>query len=406
MEFNQAQLLVHDDAVLNKFRTDHNILEDPNAEGGDGMLPSHLYASLCQLRQNRACGGQFDALSGSPLQCCGPAACVYRGAAEEEARHTLLQGLALRKVTNFLAYEPVYCHVIPHKAGELDRIRLPALCIEGRVSRCVDFSLNDFSAELNENMPLARVLGWEEGITLSSSYRQAYSNLELGRQAFRRPRLCPALACSAQAEHWKPEFSNAVLGKQVTMVDSAKDHDTSLALAQAIMLPKDVANFMEEGSKEIRDLQRATAISERMKEQSTGINKSKKKISSLEKLAKLDFEVTEKAKLDFVALYRNEMLAMPLLLKLGGWLACLKELSIPSDHPAWSSAPLEVELVYLPLAYSPLVLLDFNEEKLLEEMTDEVPKKTPKVADDFIQDAVEANVATEDYLNANVSSDL
>ena len=38
------------------------------------------------------------------------------------------------------------------------------------------------------------------------------------------------------------------------MTDSTKDHDTSLALVQAIILPKDVADLTKEGSKEIRDL--------------------------------------------------------------------------------------------------------------------------------------------------------
>ncbi|XP_057482023.1 uncharacterized protein LOC130768950 [Actinidia eriantha] len=35
---------------------------------------------------------------------------------------------------------------------------------------------------------------------------------------------------------------------------SRKDHDTNLSLAWAVMLPKDIANLAEEGSKEIRDL--------------------------------------------------------------------------------------------------------------------------------------------------------
>ena len=38
------------------------------------------------------------------------------------------------------------------------------------------------------------------------------------------------------------------------MADFAKDHDTSLALAPAIMLPKDVVDLAEEGLEEIRDL--------------------------------------------------------------------------------------------------------------------------------------------------------
>ena len=35
---------------------------------------------------------------------------------------------------------------------------------------------------------------------------------------------------NANAKLWKPEFSACVLGRQVTVADSAKDHDTSMAL--------------------------------------------------------------------------------------------------------------------------------------------------------------------------------
>ena len=38
------------------------------------------------------------------------------------------------------------------------------------------------------------------------------------------------------------------------MADSPKDHDTSLALAQAVMLPNDIADLVVEGSEKIRDL--------------------------------------------------------------------------------------------------------------------------------------------------------
>ena len=52
-----------------------------------------------------------------------------------------------------------------------------------------------------------------------------------------------------------------------------------------------------------QSLQRVTAISERMKEQSVEIKKSKKKISFLEKYAKLDSEAMEKVKLDLAAIF-------------------------------------------------------------------------------------------------------
>ena len=52
----------------------------------------------------------------------------------EECKATIRDvnnGRALGKVTNLLPYEPVYCHVIPYKADELNRIGLPTLHIEG-----------------------------------------------------------------------------------------------------------------------------------------------------------------------------------------------------------------------------------------------------------------------------------
>ena len=48
----------------------------------------------------------------------------------------------------------------------------------------------------------------------------------------------------------------------------------------------------------MQSLQRATAISKQMKDHSAEIKKSKKKISSLEKQAKLDSEAAAKAKLE------------------------------------------------------------------------------------------------------------
>ncbi|GFZ07011.1 hypothetical protein Acr_18g0011810 [Actinidia rufa] len=46
-----------------------------------------------------------------------------------------------------------------------------------------------------------------------------------------------------------------------------------------------------------------------------------------------------------------------------GWLACLKELQIPLDHPAWSSPAPLVQLPASPERYSPINLPDFNEEE-------------------------------------------
>ncbi|GFZ11110.1 hypothetical protein Acr_22g0005080 [Actinidia rufa] len=190
------------------------------------------------------------------------------------------------------------------------------------------------------------------------------------------------------------------LKKQVMVVDSSKDHGTSLALSRAIMLPKDVANLIEVDSKEIRDLlvmqqvqslQRASAISERMKEQSAEIKKSKKKISSLEKQTRLDSQVVKKARLKLATTVqkrdarniaisegRVEVVAIQLeKIMTSSWPIFALVFSTPK-HSASKAAPPVIEPVDPPQAYSPLVLVDFNEEEMLEE-ADEIPEKSPEV---------------------------
>ncbi|GFZ18289.1 hypothetical protein Acr_27g0000280 [Actinidia rufa] len=154
-----------------------------------------------------------------------------------------------RKVIDILAYEPIYQYMIPHKAEELEGIRL----------------------------------------RVKSSLSEALFKCK-GRELV-------------------PEFSTVELGKQVTVDDSTKIHDISLALALEIILPKGVTDLVEQGSKKIREvlvmqqvqsLQRASTIVEQMKEQSTEIKRSKNKISSLEKQVRMDPQTTKKAKLEFV----------------------------------------------------------------------------------------------------------
>ena len=71
----------------------------------------------------------------------------------------------------------------------------------------------------------------------------------------KKPRLkIGKTSSTAAAELWKPEFFASELGKQVTVADSAQDHDTSVALARAVMLPNDVAALFEEDTKTIKIL--------------------------------------------------------------------------------------------------------------------------------------------------------
>ncbi|GFY93139.1 COP1-interacting protein-like protein [Actinidia rufa] len=83
MELNQAQLLVHDDKAMERFRVKHGIPADVHIErpepneiaevvkGNEDRIPPHLHASVCQFCLNRARGGHVDASNRLALQYRG-----------------------------------------------------------------------------------------------------------------------------------------------------------------------------------------------------------------------------------------------------------------------------------------------------------------------------------------------
>ncbi|GFY85854.1 hypothetical protein Acr_04g0005920 [Actinidia rufa] len=279
---------------------------------------------------------------------------------------------ASRKVTNLLTYEPVYRHIIPHKVDELSRIRLPALRIEGyqegitlSSSSYTSLDFSDSEEEEGEEMMSQLLLNKRRGeVVIAHPFKEGSNSDMSSGEVNMTPRP------SSGSLNFPPssEFSTVDLGKQVIMANSAKNHDTSLALTQVIMLPKDVADLVEKSLEKIHFLllmqQRATAISEQMKDQSTEIKKSKKKISFLEKQAKLDSKAKEKAKLNLALAVQERDASYATIIEARGidrakdnydkqlaelhpgifkkgWMASLKELDIPSDHLAWSVALLE-----------------------------------------------------------------
>ena len=54
-----------------------------------------------------------------------------------------------------------------------------------------------------------------------------------------------------------------------------------------------------------------------------------------------------------------------------GWLTCLNELCTATKHQAWTIPAPEAKLLDLPEAYSPLILLGFNEEQYINQSTEE-----------------------------------
>ncbi|GFS35839.1 hypothetical protein Acr_00g0042470 [Actinidia rufa] len=151
------------------------------------------------------------------------------------------------------------------------------------------------------------------------------------------------------------------LGKQVTNDDTSRDYETCLALGNTVMLLQDVADFVAEGSEEFKDLmimqsiqslQRAVANSDCMKKYSSNLKKANQKSHAFEgelKQSRLDLASSE----------------------LAGWLACMKELRTPSDHPAWNAVALLVELPEPPTVHSPIILSSFNEEEYLNQSAEE-----------------------------------
>ncbi|GFZ18420.1 hypothetical protein Acr_27g0001590 [Actinidia rufa] len=210
------------------------------------------------------------------------------------------------------AYEPFYQHVISPKNEVFGRVLLLSLRIEGQASLLDDFSLesrNPKSGSVSGSMGfktlgqkmttpadtppmVASILIDQVPLPVPTPALALVDQLEvkpsllgisllgkhkgkqlMGDLSLRRPKQSVGMAASA------PKFSTSELGKQVMVDNSAKNHDTSLALV----------------------LQRAEAILERMKQQLGKLKKTKIKMGSLESelnKAKLTMAATDHLKAD------------------------------------------------------------------------------------------------------------
>ncbi|GFY86368.1 hypothetical protein Acr_05g0000070 [Actinidia rufa] len=207
-------------------------------------------------------------------------------------------------------------------------------------------------------------------------------------------------------ELWAPQFAAVELGKQVTSADTSRDHETCVALGNAVMLPQDVADHAAETTAEfggklvMLGAHWAVSSSLRLKQGVVDLKKANLKVSNLEKeLKQTQSELADaRSAAEIAILQRNHPQQEASDLKAfacgevykklfdraferagdvyerqlaelrpgvfqEGWLACLKELQIPLDHPAWSFPALLVQLPASPERYSPFILPDFNEEE-------------------------------------------
>ncbi|GFZ01187.1 hypothetical protein Acr_14g0008220 [Actinidia rufa] len=114
--------------------------------------------------------------------------------------------------------------------------------------------------------------------------------------------------------------------------------------------------------------QRAVSSSLRLKQGVVDLKKANQKASNLEKeLKQTQSDLADaRSAAESAILQRNHAQQLAELrpgVFQEGWLACLKELQIPLDHPAWSSPAPPVQLPVSPERYSPIHLPDFNEEE-------------------------------------------
>ncbi|GFS42909.1 hypothetical protein Acr_00g0082470 [Actinidia rufa] len=159
MKLSRAKLLVHDDVALNKFRANHDIpldvqIERHGTNGDANLVKGYKDRITVRTWLIHQAGLRFP-ISPMLKECQGLASCVHRFLTKKGVGCTLFQGQlllahqeptpatneistnasikglkiakqpsrkglnnrqALRKVIDLLAYEPIYRHMILHKA--------------------------------------------------------------------------------------------------------------------------------------------------------------------------------------------------------------------------------------------------------------------------------------------------
>ncbi|GFS37723.1 hypothetical protein Acr_00g0053650 [Actinidia rufa] len=195
-------------------------------------------------------------------------------------------------------------------------------------------------------------------------------------------------------ELWAPQFAAIELGKQVTYADTSKDHETCVALGNAVMLPQDVADHAAETTAEFGGklvmlgaqlFQWAVSSSLQLKHGVVDLKKANQKANNLEKeLKQTQSELTDaRSAAEIAILQRNHAQQETSNLKA---FACgevykklfdraferaRNELQIPLNHPAWLSPAPPVQLPASPERYSPINLPNFNEEEYVTLLVDE-----------------------------------
>ncbi|GFY88775.1 hypothetical protein Acr_06g0007150 [Actinidia rufa] len=342
------------------------------------------------------------------------------------------------KVSDLLSYVPLYRYTIPLRATHQERLILSPLQIRGPSSRprC---SQSDKVSDLFEGTlaELRRLLEEAEGESSGSNESSSSSwDVNLGDEDLDEEAeveddeevdQVPAAVPLAPAPLWQFIFrlsgNEEIMAPKVRTLGKGakenspqreplnkkkeKDHETCVALGNAVMLPQDVADHAVETTVEFGGklimlgaqlIQRAVSSSLRLKQGTVDLKKANQKANSLEKeLKQTKSELADAQSAAEIAtlqqnqaqqevsnlkafacgevykklfdrafeqagdVYERQLAELRPGIFQEGWLACLKELKIPLDHPAWSSPTPPIQLPASPT--SPINLPDFNEEE-------------------------------------------
>ncbi|GFS36783.1 hypothetical protein Acr_00g0048010 [Actinidia rufa] len=294
MDLNQAQLPVHNDAALNEFRIDHGIPDNVQIERpGPNENANNVEGMGTETRS-------------------------------KELSTKLDKGVAIAREYDS-AKEVASC--LSSFASTSDEEEVPQLVIKRRLS---DAPLYD------------KCKGKQAAEGPSKRHKKKGET----SSAFH-------LSLVEQAMLWKPKFPIAELGKEVTMADTAMDHDTM----------------------EARDVGYAVATKAQIEAVVT-LAKRDKSIQDLDELQKVAYySVYERVFNRSISQAGNKYYCRVAKLHPGiyqeGWIACLTELSVPAEHSTWTKAPSEVKLSDFPDPYSPLIMPNFNEEKYMNQPVEE-----------------------------------
>ncbi|GFY96856.1 hypothetical protein Acr_11g0011620 [Actinidia rufa] len=274
MELNQTQLLVHNDVALNKERgLDSSLdLDDPsgwasvshkpNAEGGDGVQLPYLYAGISEFCLDCVYGGYIDASVGAFLQGLGSIARIHRSESEGAghpipSRHNgRISDSKLPFSTSVeeykVAIQVLNNRWVPRKVANLLKYEL-ILRIARRKGRKLRGGGGPLTLLVSEDVITHSYLEGEGSDTSSGEVGMAPKFRILGQKKSKSAADPPAMSDPSINHDPKPTpdpiLALNALG-EVTVANSSKNHDSNLALAQAIMLPKDVAMALWATAKE------------------------------------------------------------------------------------------------------------------------------------------------------------